>query len=615
MNICFDLRLALNTLCVLSLGATLTTAAEPASSAIDSPVQQASEFVTAALQAEAEGDFLARQRLLQSAENCAGDCPELKWQSGYVKVNDTWLSIDDCVAKVNDSKSLAEYESRRLQLADTLQNHLSLAQWCLDQKLVPQARAHFERVVQFDSDHVAARVALGYQLIAGEWISPQQMAVWAAKGEASRASLEIYGEPLRKIAHDLSHANQDKQLSARRSLMEMTQAECIPAAESVFRLASEDVSLVVVEWLSAHDSVEGSLALLNYAVQHTSPNVRERATQSLKERPHHDFVPQLLNMLSSPVFAMAVPSFNRDGSLAGYQQAFVQEESEQTKVLAITTQINRSQQLLRPSDPSLVLLGPQARQINRQAQRIADVQTEQTAREWAEFETRTRAILAQNRNRGIEFQNRHVLQLLSNIADREFSGDPREAWQWWDETNETGYQRSKPMRYREQRQGLTLARYQPERPAHECFVAGTPVLTTRGLKPIESIVAGDTVFARDVVSGALLIKPVLRATQRPAEPTFEIRVDDDRLCSTGGHLFWVSGSGWKKASELAAGDVLHAIGQPTVVSSVALSGSQVTYNLHVADCNTFFVGQSRVMSHDVTQRQATDQTVPGLLLP
>lgn len=240
---------------------------------------------------------------------------------------------------------------------------------------------------------------------------------------------------------------------------------------------------------------------------------------------------------------------------------------------------------------------------------------DRAAREWAELETQTRAALAQQRNRGIEFQNRHVLQLLSHIADREFSGDPREAWQWWDETNETGYQRSKPLRYREQRQGLALTRYQVERPRHECFVAGTPVLTTRGLKPIESIVAGDTVFARDVVSGALLIKPVLQATQRPAEPVFEISVDDDRLRSTGGHLFWVSGSGWKKASELAAGDVLHAIGQPTVVNSVAPSGSQVTYNLHVADCNTFFVGQSRVLSHDVTQRQATDQTVPGLLLP
>ena len=104
MNICFDLRLALNTLCVLSLGATLTTAAEPASSAIDSPVQQASEFVTAALQAEAEGDFLARQRLLQSAENCDKKRADLKWQRGYVRVNDTLQSVEAFVEEVCDYK-------------------------------------------------------------------------------------------------------------------------------------------------------------------------------------------------------------------------------------------------------------------------------------------------------------------------------------------------------------------------------------------------------------------------------------------------------------------------------------------------------------------------------
>lgn len=615
MNISFDLRLALSTLCLLNLGVIEAPAAEPATSSIDSAVQQAQEFVSSALQAEAEGDFLGRQRLLQSAENCGADCPELKWQQGYVKINESWLSIDDCVAQAQDDKALAEYESRRAKLTDTLPNHLALAQWCAGQKLFPQARAHYERVVQMDSDHVAARVALGYQLIAGEWISPQQMMVWIAKGEVARASLETYGEPMRKIAQDLSHVSQEKQLAARKSLMEMTQVECIPAAENVFRMANEDVSKVVVEWLSTHDSVDGSLALLNYAVQHTSPSIRQQAAQALKERPLHDYVPHLLNMLTSPVFAMAVPSFNRDGSLAGYQQAFVQEQSDQTKVLAVTTQINRSRQILLQNEIRSVRRIPQARQLAAQTELLINGDVERTAREWAELETRTRATLAQQRNQGIEFQNRHVLRLLTEVADREFSNDPRDAWQWWDEINETGYQRSKPLRYREQRQGLALIRYQVERPTHECFVAGTPVLTTRGLKPIESIVAGDTVFARDVVSGALLVKPVLQATRRPIEPTLEVVVDDDRLRCTGGHLFWVSGSGWKKASELAPGDVLHAVGQPAVVSSVKPSSSQVTYNLHVADCNTFFVGRNRLMSHDVTQRQATDQTVPGLLLP
>ncbi len=613
MNVLSNARVAFNLAWLSACGTLLTLAAEPVPDQLNSATQQAKEFVQAALEAEAEGDFLARQSLLQSAASCAADYPALKWQKGYVKFEDTWLSIDDFVDKAAEDPLLAEYESRRAQLSETLQHHLALAQWCAERKLHPQARAHFERVIQFDSDHIAARFALGYQLIAGEWISPQQMAIWAANGESVRASLETYQKQLRDIAEGLSQPNPTIRQAARQSLMELRQAACIPAVESVFRNANEEVSLVVVEWLNSQDSIEGSLALLNYVVQHSSAKVRERATQALKKRPLHDYVPQLLNMLNSPVFAMAVPSFDRFGRLAGYQQAFVQEGIEQTKVLAVTTQINRTRQFLLPTDPSLTLQGGlQSRQLSRLAERIADEQTEQSARDWAEFETRTRASLAQQRNQGIEYQNRHVLHFLSQIAEREFSNDPREAWQWWDDVNETGYQKFKPVRYREQQQGLTLARYQPDRPSCECFVAGTPVLTTLGLKPIESIVAGDRVFTRDVVSGELLIKPVLRATQRPAEPTFEVVADDDRLQCTGGHLFWVSGSGWKKASELAAGDVLHAASEPAVLVSVKPSASQVTYNLQVADCNTFFVGHRRILSHDVTQRRGTDQIVPGL---
>jgi hypothetical protein len=37
-----------------------------------------------------------------------------------------------------------------------------------------------------------------------------------------------------------------------------------------------------------------------------------------------------------------------------------------------------------------------------------------------------------------------------------------------------------------------------------------------------------------------------------------------------------------------------------------------TYNLVVADFHTYFVGQERVLTHDVTPRRPTDATVPGL---
>lgn len=565
---------------------------------------QVHEYLVSALQAEAEGDFLARQRLLQSAALCGLESPELKWQQGYVGIGERWVTLDDCVEQVSGDSRLADYEARRDKLLDTWQNHLALAQWCAAQKLLPQARAHFERVLQFNSDEVTARVALGYRLIAGEWISPEQMAAWADTAAAAEQSLLTYGERLRKIARDLESGLPRKEAEARKILLGLDAAEAIPAVQAVFGQANEEVALLVIDWLAQLNSVAGSKALLQYACVHSQPSVRAAATQQLKQRPLHDFVPELLSMLSSPVFSTTVPYFNRDGSLAGYRQAFAKEEHERTQVYTLDMQYitTRLQEQRRMEGRT---------RLNRlELANVINNAIEVDLRRQVELESRTRAVLAQRGNQGIVQKNLYVLELLSEIADREFSSDPRDAWQWWDTLNETEYQKSKPMRQRGYQDQAEVVRMRPR--THECFVAGTLVMTTRGPRSIDSIVAGDTLFARDVESGALVIKPVLQATQRPAAPTVVVSVDGESLQCTSGHLFWVSGQGWKKASELVPGDVLHAAGEPTLVTSVKPADSQVTYNLLVADCNTYFVGKSRVLSHDVTPREATDQIVPGL---
>ena len=48
------------------------------------------------------------------------------------------------------------------------------------------------------------------------------------------------------------------------------------------------------------------------------------------------------------------------------------------------------------------------------------------------------------------------------------------------------------------------------------------------------------------------------------------------------------------------------------VKAVESSENLDVYNLEVADFNTYFVGQSQVLTHDVTVRQPTDMLLPGL---
>ena len=85
--------------------------------------------------------------------------------------------------------------------------------------------------------------------------------------------------------------------------------------------------------------------------------------------------------------------------------------------------------------------------------------------------------------------------------------------------------------------------------------------------------------------------------------------------SSGGHPFWVDGSGWIKARKLDGGARLHAVTGSVMVDSVEKTDLvEPTYNLVVADFHSYFicVGEDRVLSHDNTVRKAVAATPAGL---
>jgi hypothetical protein len=76
---------------------------------------------------------------------------------------------------------------------------------------------------------------------------------------------------------------------------------------------------------------------------------------------------------------------------------------------------------------------------------------------------------------------------------------------------------------------------------------------------------------------------------------------------------WVVGKGWQMARHLEPGSRLHAIPGPVAVESVAEGPSAQLYNLVVADFNTYFVGQNKVLVHDNTCRRPTRAVLPGFI--
>jgi hypothetical protein len=143
-----------------------------------------------------------------------------------------------------------------------------------------------------------------------------------------------------------------------------------------------------------------------------------------------------------------------------------------------------------------------------------------------------------------------------------------------------------------------------------CFVAGTPVWTAEGPRPIETIRVGDRVLSRDPGSGEQGFRPVLGTVTTHPSVLYHVRVSDaggreEEIVGTAQHPFFVQERcGFVPAAELAAGNTLVlASGLPASVVEVghvaaAAGASFTTYNFEVEEFHTYFVGDDGVWVHN-----------------
>jgi len=139
----------------------------------------------------------------------------------------------------------------------------------------------------------------------------------------------------------------------------------------------------------------------------------------------------------------------------------------------------------------------------------------------------------------------------------------------------------------------------------KCFVAGTPVQTPDGFKPIEKIEVGDLVTARDEDTGETAWKPVLRVIRNGEKDVVRVSYVDnagrnESLGVTPEHPFMLEGMRWVEAGKLKRGDKIMTLdGALLTVKRVSkYSVRHHTYNFEVADFHTYFVGKSGAWVHN-----------------
>ncbi|MHB0960237.1 MAG: polymorphic toxin-type HINT domain-containing protein [Pirellulaceae bacterium] len=289
-------------------------AEEPA--AAEDAVIMAADLVQAALQAEAEGDAAKREALLREALDKDPNYAPARWQSGYVRLNDAWVSLAASENAHSVDPRVTEYQQVRKSLAESPTKDLLLARWCQGQKLTEESEFHWLNVLRIQPNHEEALRALDVEWYNGRLVKRDQVAAQKREDfKASRNTLNSSSTRKRRCEAMIARweraagqgdgnllAKMETDLAAEKS------ADIIPMLNILFGERSraprdpEAFQAVSLNWLKvlAKDPVHTKFLVL-HAIGHPVEAVRIAAADELKHRPREDYVPLLLMCARFPV--------------------------------------------------------------------------------------------------------------------------------------------------------------------------------------------------------------------------------------------------------------------------------------------------------------------------
>jgi hypothetical protein len=155
--------------------------------------------------------------------------------------------------------------------------------------------------------------------------------------------------------------------------------------------------------------------------------------------------------------------------------------------------------------------------------------------------------------------------------------------------------------------------------AQAYFVAGTPVATASGEKPIEQIKAGDLVWSWDELTGEFQLEKVVSTHVRQVGTELMVQTADETITATLTHPFRVENKGWVHAGDLQPGDQFISLngGTETVTETTATNATALVYNFEVENTHTYFVGEQPVLVHNScawAKRSASIPDEPGIYI-
>jgi hypothetical protein len=520
-----------------------------------SPVDQ---LVHEALTAETNSNVDLRADKIKEALAAGQDSSAAHWLAGQVQVGSRWLSVDEAAKEAAQVGKVAEYRKQRDLRGNTLEDHIALARFCAKLGLTDQERGQLIMAFQLDPTNKEAFKKLGLVRQNGQIFTLAQFTAMRIAAVNSAANSIRWTPRLQQLRRrfETNPSERDDVLNAIRGIR---QAEAIPSMEYVFGKADRQLAAGAVDALKAMSSQQSTESLLRFIIFSDDKSIRDAALEGLRYRSRDSYLPLIISALKAPVQVEFNVQMLIDGNLS-------QARCVEFQAGPVADQI-----VFRDTAPTPTLNTVGAR---RQQEVLAEVDH----------------INAVNSTR-----NERLFGVLASITGEQHQ-EALQWWNWW--FDEMEYQ---PI------EKETLVTYRAS-----CFVRGTPVWTSTGPMAIEKIKPGETVLSQDPQTGELAYKPVLATTYRPPSPVVEVKLGTSTVRGTRGHPYWVSGEGWRMAKELTAGQMLHTVNGPVRIESAQQTGEEECFNLIVADFNTYFVGDAKVLVHDNTLRGPNTIRVPGL---
>jgi hypothetical protein len=577
-------RVACGALAILTLTATSLPSELPAHAAgIDvaheETVGPAAPFVQAALDAEQAGDASQRSALLAQAVAADPDFAPARWQSGQLMFDGAWRTPEEIERLVQNHHRWADYRSRREVVEGTPQDHLELARFCRDNGLDREARYHWANVLIALPNHQEARKALDLIEYRGGLYTEGDVAQFEKQEDAAAQILKTQSPRMTLLCRSVIRGTSEDRAAALAEIAALDDPAVLDAlhqaADKATRKSDEhaaELYLAIVAALGNMPQHEATLWLLNYAVYAETPDVRKRAAEELSTRRQTDYVPLLMGALSAKL--------DLETELLAMPNGAVQliETVTQTRPDAVRSEVrnvayevgdNRGR-LPRRFDPGRTL-------SNHLSRASAVAGSTQSA--------------VSDYNAAAEEMNGRIASVLNIVAGTPLDAKPEILWQQWQEFNEL------QIKFRAETVNININQVAEGYKA--CFAPGTMVWTQGGRQAIETIAVGDLVLSQDPLSGELDYRPVLDTTIGDPAEVKVLHVGDERITATLGHRFWVAGRGWQMVKFLEPKTTLHSFNGPVRLAAAEEAEDLVCHNLVVEGFHTFFVGESKLLVHDL----------------